>query len=218
MTIFRILFSFKGRINRGQFWFASMLQVLLLVLFMGAFAATVGKTLPADFWARYKLWAPIAPQDMNGYIPIYVMIALMVYTSAAMYTKRYHDRNKGPIWLLMVYVPAFAPMLHPMLGLFSMVMTSYVLYEMGCLRGTDGPNRFDLDDECDEGAAYTSFLPAATGSGSNWSNLTSAASPEQQATAYAAMPPFEPTQAHTASQSFGRLNNTGSSGFGRRGL
>jgi uncharacterized membrane protein YhaH (DUF805 family) len=49
MSLFNLLFSFKGRINRGQYWFAALLQGIGLVVVLGGYLALIGSIFPRDF-------------------------------------------------------------------------------------------------------------------------------------------------------------------------
>lgn len=141
MSLLQLLFGFKGRIGRLQFWMAGLIQ----------FVALVG-----------LVWFTVVNVFMSGQLsqmPAAVLFLLLgmlvlIWSGSAIYTKRLHDRNKGAIWLLAVYVPAVLPTLTLFLGdsapispvlasILSIISSLWILIELGCLRGTDGPNRFD---------------------------------------------------------------------------
>jgi len=61
-----------------------------------------------------------------GYL---VMIAL-IWPSLAVQIKRWHDRDKSGWWYLICMIPIVGPI--------------WAFIELGFLRGTSGPNRFDL--------------------------------------------------------------------------
>ena len=58
-------------------------------------------------------------------IPLFAMFA---WISTALDIKRFHDRNKSGWWVLVGFIP--------LIGLV------WIIVELGCLRGTPGPNRF----------------------------------------------------------------------------
>lgn len=83
MNIMRETFSFKGRINRRQYW------LFLLVLFLIFFVLA---------WFTQKL----------GGIPlwqIYAVVMILPYISASV--KRLHDVNKSGLWIISILVPIF---------------------------------------------------------------------------------------------------------------
>lgn len=59
------------------------------------------------------------------------LFVLLLWVGLAMQIKRWHDRDKSGWWALISLVP--------LLG------TIWVIIECGCLRGTDGANRFGPD-------------------------------------------------------------------------
>ena len=65
----------------------------------------------------------------------YVVAALMAWIQLAARVKRWHDRDMSGWWCLISLVPA--------IGSF------YAFAELGCLRGTLGPNRFGEDPTAD---------------------------------------------------------------------
>ncbi|MGH8516550.1 MAG: DUF805 domain-containing protein [Panacagrimonas sp.] len=60
---------------------------------------------------------------------IYALAAL--YPSICVIARRWHDREKSGWWTLIALIPA--------------VGAIWIFVECGCLKGTDGPNRFGPD-------------------------------------------------------------------------
>lgn len=58
------------------------------------------------------------------YPPLFVVLVALI-------TKRLHDRNKRGAWILVVLIPIAGPIL--------------LVTELGCLRGSTGPNRYGRD-------------------------------------------------------------------------
>jgi uncharacterized membrane protein YhaH (DUF805 family) len=54
-----------------------------------------------------------------------------IYFSLAIYAKRWHDRGKSGWWSLIILIP--------------IVGAIWILVELGCMRGTDGPNQYGPD-------------------------------------------------------------------------
>ena len=108
-----LLTSFEGRINRAKFWagvgvlFAVGLLANLIDLMLGLQIAEGVGVLGA----------------IVGLISIYLGLAL--------YTKRWHDRDKSGWWTLIVLVPVIGAI--------------WLIVECGILEGTKGPNRFGPD-------------------------------------------------------------------------
>lgn len=55
----------------------------------------------------------------------------IIYPSICVYARRWHDRDKSGWWSLIALVPLIGAL--------------WILIECGCLKGTDGPNRFGPD-------------------------------------------------------------------------
>ena len=116
-----LLFSYAGRINRGKFWLgAVILTVINGVLFsiLGAVASTQGEEGVSALYI------------VLGIICLLIMVA-SVYCSVCLGIKRYHDRDKSGVWVLIQFVPAIGAI--------------WYFIEAGCLRGTAGPNQYGAD-------------------------------------------------------------------------
>jgi uncharacterized membrane protein YhaH (DUF805 family) len=145
MNFGQLFFGFKGRINRGKYWLAILIFVIV-GLVMGTISYIADQALPAQL------------------LSIIVNIGLFI-SGLAVGIKRLHDRDKSGWWLLLFYLlPSL--LFGAGAGLFiygigeeaaSGVIGGGVLYvlglaaliwaivELGCLRGTLGPNRFGPD-------------------------------------------------------------------------
>lgn len=145
-----LLFSFEGRINRAKYWLAVLVYVVLSVLL-----SVVGLAIGAD---------SITFSALNMIIGIGTFIS-----GIAVGVKRLHDRNRTGWWLLLFYVVPgvlvaaatvygliaavsgasgssianFGIASFFLLGAFLVMVWAFV--ELGCLRGTVGPNRFGPD-------------------------------------------------------------------------
>lgn len=122
--------SFQGRTNRQPFWLGLLALVILQWVLMFIVATVLGVSL-------MPVMDPSIPPEqaasmaMNAMIPIWIVTLLFLYPALAIYTKRWHDRDKSGWWSLIMFVP--------IIGAF------WFLIECGFLRGTDGPNRFGDD-------------------------------------------------------------------------
>lgn len=109
------LFSFKGRISRKPFWFFNLCiltSAIVLGLFTGHSNDITEISKPQLMFMVWIFWPNLAVQ-----------------------AKRWHDRNKSALWVLINFIPIAGPI--------------WALIENGLLPGTRGPNRFG-DDPLDE--------------------------------------------------------------------
>ena len=112
-----ILFSFKGRIPRRQYWGGTgIITLAALPLFLIVFL--VGETESG------------ALSLLGGLIGIVAYIGI-IWASFALGSKRWHDRDQSGWWMLFAFLPIIGAI--------------WAFVEQGCLRGTEGPNRFGDD-------------------------------------------------------------------------
>jgi uncharacterized membrane protein YhaH (DUF805 family) len=135
-------FSFKGRANRLRYWLTSFgLAALFLlgIILVGALAALT---------------------PMLGLIAIPLAVAFF-WASLAVGARRLHDRDKSAWWVALLQAVPFVlsslsqllskassedvAALAAALGLISLPFSIWAFVELGCLRGTVGPNRFGAD-------------------------------------------------------------------------
>jgi uncharacterized membrane protein YhaH (DUF805 family) len=140
MPMSQLLFSFQGRLNRKPYWM-TILAITVIVFVLVVLALVMfGER---DFWAGGALLAAL----VIIYIPL-------IWIGLAIGAKRLHDRDKSAWWLLLFYL---APSVlsgaanhagdvgFSILYLASFAITVWAFVELGCLRGTVGPNRFGPD-------------------------------------------------------------------------
>ncbi len=140
--LFEFLFGASGRIGRAKYWRS------VLIYIGGALMTAVILFTAAGIAA-----------------PLFVLMVVVVLIPWLLWgfsftTKRLHDRGKTAWWLLMFYlVPgvlgqfantawrggAAGMVLHYSLALASFALTIWGFVEIGCLRGTAGPNTFGPD-------------------------------------------------------------------------
>lgn len=118
MSILSLYFGWNGRVGRGVYWLASIpILIIWGLLFAVAMRQlnTTGTVTPA-------------------LIGIGAVLAVITfYSSLCIQVKRWHDRDKSAVWLLMNFLPYIGSL--------------WVFIECGFLSGTPGPNRYDLDPE-----------------------------------------------------------------------
>jgi uncharacterized membrane protein YhaH (DUF805 family) len=109
-----LLTSFEGRINRGKFWaavgvmFVVSVVAILIDMMFGTFDPEIGLGLVSGIWSLAT-----------------------IFFGLAIYTKRWHDRDKSGWWTLIIFIPIIGAI--------------WILIELGFLEGTRGVNRFGND-------------------------------------------------------------------------
>jgi uncharacterized membrane protein YhaH (DUF805 family) len=143
MDYARLLFSFKGRINRARFL---VVQLTLLAL-----------------W--FMVWVKFSLQFASQWEPWVLSIA-MIWINAATTVKRLHDRNRRGWWAVAIFVvnrlsyvyyglffgsyfgvdiSTAGQLLLVMLVVALSLLQTGVIIELFFLIGTDGANRFGPD-------------------------------------------------------------------------
>lgn len=79
----------------------------------------------------FGLEAAFGPESSLSLIGIFVMYIPMLWISVAVQCKRWHDRDKLGWWFLINFIPIIGPL--------------WAFIELGCLRGTMGPNLYGAD-------------------------------------------------------------------------
>jgi uncharacterized membrane protein YhaH (DUF805 family) len=115
MTPTQMLFSFKGRIRRRDYWLFSILVGVVMVL-----AYVIAAVLGVDITKE---------TDKSTLVQFGVSLAL-AWPSLAIGAKRCHDRNQSGWWQLLSLIP--------IVGGF------WTLINLGILDGTQGRNRFGV--------------------------------------------------------------------------
>jgi uncharacterized membrane protein YhaH (DUF805 family) len=140
MSMTQLLFSFQGRLNRKPYWMtviATMVAIIVLLLF----ALILIREHRFEFAGLTLVLLVIL------YIPL-------IWIGLAIGAKRLHDRDKSAWWLLVFYA---APGILSSAGnrmedvgfiilhIISFAISVWAFVELGCLRGTPGPNRYGPD-------------------------------------------------------------------------
>jgi uncharacterized membrane protein YhaH (DUF805 family) len=115
--------SFEGRINRAKFWAGSIALWLMSLI-----TNVVISTLFGAQYAQGEIFPVMGPVAWLIWLAITLALA---YASLAVWAKRWHDRDKSGWWSLIILVPFLGAV--------------WILVELGCLPGTEGPNRFGPD-------------------------------------------------------------------------
>lgn len=150
MDFKHLFFSFDGRINRAKFWLGILIMAVtyLAALFV---VAVLGRAAGA----------PIVSYVLTG-----IVVIAALWANLGLYIKRLHDRGRSGWWLLVFIGLPMIPggiqaammfsaiqnggvpepnALAMLLALISFALALWGFVEIGCLRGTEGPNRFGPD-------------------------------------------------------------------------
>jgi uncharacterized membrane protein YhaH (DUF805 family) len=142
-----LLFSFKGRINRGKYWLAILIYTVIWIAFIAAAVMWLGgfdtERLFSMVGAAILLW-----------LAAIILIVAGTWSGVATGIKRLHDREKSGWWILLFWL---GPSVLSGIGSTSSASTSFVFHiasfavtiwaivELGFLRGTLGPNEYGPD-------------------------------------------------------------------------
>ncbi|MGM4920330.1 DUF805 domain-containing protein [Tardiphaga sp. 813_E8_N1_3] len=142
-----LLFSFTGRINRGKYWLAILIYLVIWITFITAAVMWLGgfdtDRLFSMVGAAILLW-----------LAAIVLIVAGTWSGIATGIKRLHDREKSGWWILVFWL---GPSVLSGIGSTSSASTSFVFHiasfavtiwaivELGFLRGTAGPNEYGPD-------------------------------------------------------------------------
>jgi uncharacterized membrane protein YhaH (DUF805 family) len=139
-----LLFSFNGRINRGKYWLAVLIYVVVWVVFI------VGGLIWLGGMNIDNLFSLAGAGLLIWLIAIILLIA-GTWSGLAVGVKRLHDRDKSGWWVLLFW---FGPSLLGswqaanggfILSLVAGAIAIWAFVELGCLPGTPGPNQYGPD-------------------------------------------------------------------------
>jgi uncharacterized membrane protein YhaH (DUF805 family) len=141
-----LLFSFNGRINRGKYWLAVLIYVVVWVVFI------VGGLIWLGGMNIDNLFSLAGAGLLIWLIAIILLIA-GTWSGLAVGVKRLHDRNKSGWWVLLFWFgpsllgswQAATPDGGLILSLVAAAIAIWAFVELGCLRGTPGPNQYGPD-------------------------------------------------------------------------
>lgn len=111
MNLLWLLFGFKGRINRAQFWLGWSGATVVVWLLGAAFVAMSG---PAHAFTAFTY-------------SLALQWALMSWVGFALQVKRYHDRGRSGVWTLLPVLPTVM--------VFFSIFTALAAYLAGASRG-----------------------------------------------------------------------------------
>ena len=118
MSVWKIFFSFKGRISRSAYWCATAARIVVSCICILVFVVTI-EPLHLSVTGLFTF--------VIGLFVLWLFI-LTLYCGFPIGVKHWHDRNKSGWWILIEWIPLIGPV--------------WTTIECGFLKGTDGPNRF----------------------------------------------------------------------------
>ena len=140
MPMTQLLFSFQGRLNRKPYWMTAIATMVIIIVLL-LLALILIREHRFEFAGLTLVLLVIL------YIPL-------IWIGLAIGAKRLHDRDKSAWWLLVFYA---APGILSTAGnrmedvgfiilhIISFGISVWAFVELGCLRGTPGPNRYGPD-------------------------------------------------------------------------
>jgi uncharacterized membrane protein YhaH (DUF805 family) len=143
-----LLFGFRGRINRGKYWLAVLIYIAVWTTFVAGSLVWLGG-LDLDNLLS------LARAGLMIWFVGFVVFILLTWSGLAVGIKRLHDRDKSGWWILLFWLgpsilggwqttgPSMGGGL--VLSLAAGVIAIWGFVELGCLRGTPGPNSYGPD-------------------------------------------------------------------------
>jgi len=136
LDLTRLLFRFDGRIGRGAFWLGAFLAWVYYGLAFTTFELITGAAIdPMHPWASN---GGSAAQHTIWHIVLFTSVAVVIWIDLAVQIKRWHDRGKSGVWVLIC---------------FSGVGILWALFECGFIPGRPDRNRYDADSP-DDGSFF----------------------------------------------------------------
>ena len=148
--VIALLTTFNGRINRGKYWLAAVIYIAISILLAALGFIMLGNGILA-----------LSGDDAEGLVAGLIskgigffLIALIVWIAIAISgvfvgIKRLHDRDKSGWWIALFYLaPSVLSGLSDHSFIFALAgfaISVWALVELGCLRGTVGPNKYGPD-------------------------------------------------------------------------
>ena len=143
-----LLFSFTGRINRGKYWLAVLIYMVVWTAFIAGSLIWLGG-LNFDNLLR------LAGAGLLIWLIGFILLVVGTWSGLAVGVKRLHDRDKSGWWILLFWLgpsilggwqtstPDLAGGV--ILSLASLAILIWAFVELGCLPGTPGPNQYGPD-------------------------------------------------------------------------
>jgi uncharacterized membrane protein YhaH (DUF805 family) len=112
MDFKQFYFSPDGRVNRKQWWLWLIVPFTIIGILLVFLDMATGRYNPE--------------MGVGLFSGIFALLSLI--PAIIVYIKRFHERDKSGLWVLIGLIPLIGPL--------------WLLIECGFLKGTPGPNRF----------------------------------------------------------------------------
>jgi uncharacterized membrane protein YhaH (DUF805 family) len=122
LGIKQVLFSFTGRIPRRTYWLWRIASVFVFIVIFSLISPFLAMPSSGDS----------DPEINSGVAILVVLLAIpLVWIGLSLQVKRWHDRDKSGMWVLISMIPIVGPI--------------WSFIECGCLPGTVGQNSYGPD-------------------------------------------------------------------------
>jgi uncharacterized membrane protein YhaH (DUF805 family) len=146
-------FSFEGRASRKMYW------LTLFLYFAWAITTAIIRSIILEQFQGKQTNEGVS--QFVYYTTLIAVVGPIIASAAAIGVKRLHDINKSGWWLLLFYSFPAAFIGIGMLNLIAMPqdiqavltvflflpLTVWTFIELGCRRGTRGPNKYGVDPD-----------------------------------------------------------------------
>jgi uncharacterized membrane protein YhaH (DUF805 family) len=145
-----LLFTYQGRVNRGKYWLAILIYIGISIVLAGIGLIMFGNSILAlaDATNEGVIYGLLSKGIGFALLVVVIYIPMLV-SSIFVGIKRLHDRDKSGWWLLLFYLaPAVLNEFTHVSFIFALVslaISIWAFVELGCLRGTVGPNKHGPD-------------------------------------------------------------------------
>jgi uncharacterized membrane protein YhaH (DUF805 family) len=145
------VFTVRGRTNRGRYWLTQLLLWVSLMVFV-LLGVLLRPAMELSDGAAQTVLEVLAAIVAVVFVIVWIVLGILLTI------RRLHDRDKSGHWIWLFYVlpsllNGIARAMHKGAGmevaalliLPALAIAIWGFIEIGCLRGTVGPNRFGPD-------------------------------------------------------------------------
>jgi len=144
MNYTQLLFSFNGRIRRLHYWLGGIGTGVALGIVMVIVGMVFGGGATA--MAQNGSNGGAAGLGIAGLLVYLALAAVAMWVGLALQIKRWHDRDKGAVWVLINLIPFIGAL--------------WALVECGFMDGTPGPNKYGPSPKGIQGPAAAASTAA----------------------------------------------------------
>ncbi len=165
MSSARWLFTFYGRIGRGRWWLAFLVQ-LVIIVFAGFVARLLTPGGPGG-------GPPAGPANIPAIVILLAAFAVATWISLATSAKRLHDVGVSGWWIIPLFLASMAgsavsnaaPPFGPegiVMMIVGLILTLGPIIYLGAVPGQAGENRFGPDPRAGGANPETGFDPGGS--------------------------------------------------------